>query len=223
MSSDPAYDAVSKARRQSESGNSKGAADTLEEYLRTDPHNTKVRMELARIAVYGLKDKEYGLMQLEAVLDIEPDNLDAISAQITVLSENKRNNKTVKEKLDRLISERPSAEAYNMYARFLKFQMGDFKGAEEMYLKALELEPGKYEYHQNYAVLLLNDLKDWAGAREQLEIMLDMNPGDAKAKKAYDRLLREKFDKDGNVKRKRGLFGRRSGVSVLCTEIIRLL
>jgi tetratricopeptide (TPR) repeat protein len=205
--SDPTFEAISKAKRQSESGNHTGAANTLEEFLRTDPHNTKARLELARIAIYGLKDEEYGLMQLEAILDIDPDNVDALGAQVTVLSKNKKNNKVVKEKLDRLMELDPTAETYNMYARFLKFQMADFKGAEQCYIKALEMEPGKYEYHQNYAVLLLNDLKDYPKAKKELEIMLDMRPGDPKVQKAYDRLMKEKFDKDGNVK-KRGLFRR---------------
>ena len=210
MSSDPTFDAISKAKRQCESGNPTGGANTLEAFLATDPHNVKARMELARIYVYELEDKATGLMQLDVILDLDPDNLDAISAQITVLSADKRNNKVVREKLDKLEAERPCAEVYNMYARFLKFQIGDFKGAQQYYLKAIELDPKEYTYHQNYAVLLLNDLRDWAGAKEQLEIMLDMNPSDAKAKKAYDRLMKQKFDENGNVKKKSRFFGRRS-------------
>jgi len=209
MSSDPAYDAISKAKRQSESGNPQGAVKTLEDYLATDPHNVKARMELARIAVYDLKDKEYGLMQLEAILDLDPDNLDAIAAQITVLSADKRNNKVVKEKLAKLEQEMPCAKVYNMCARFYKFQLGDFKGAERYYLKAIELEPNEYEWHLNYSVLLLNDLRDWVKAKQELEILLEMNPGDPKLKKAYNRLITEKFDADGNVKKK-GLFRRRA-------------
>jgi len=208
MSSDPTYDAISKAKRQSESGNPQGAVKTLEDFLATDPHNVKARMELARIAIYDLKDKEYGLMQLEAILDLDPDNLDAIAAQITVLSADKRNNKVVKEKLEKLEAEMPCAKVYNMCARFYKFQLGDFKGAEQYYLKAIELEPDEYEWHLNYSVLLLNDLRDWVKAKKELEILLEMNPGDPKLKKAYNRLITEKFDANGNVKKK-GLFRRR--------------
>jgi tetratricopeptide (TPR) repeat protein len=203
MSSDPAYDACSKAKRQYDSGNPQGAVDTLENYLKTDPHNCKVRLQLAQHIIYGLKNKDYGMMQLDVILDIDPDYVDALKAQIAVLSEDKKNNKVTDEKFQRLLELDPSADMYNTYARFLRNQMVDFPKAAEYYEKAIALNPNKYEYHQNYSALLLNDLKDYEKAKKELEILMELKPGDAKIKQNYDRLLREKFDKDGNVKKSR--------------------
>lgn len=203
MSSDPAYDACSKAKRQYDSGNPQGAVDTLENYLKTEPHNCKVRLQLAQHIIYGLKNKDYGMMQLDVILDIDPDYVDALKAQIAVLSEDKKNNKVTDEKFQRLLELDPSADMYNTYARFLRNQMVDFPKAAEYYEKAIALNPNKYEYHQNYSALLLNDLKDYEKAKKELEILMELKPGDAKIKQNYDRLLREKFDKDGNVKKSR--------------------
>jgi hypothetical protein len=44
MTSDPEYEATSRAKRQYDSGNPAGAVKTLEDYLKTDPHNCKVRL-----------------------------------------------------------------------------------------------------------------------------------------------------------------------------------
>ncbi len=203
MTADREYEVCSKAKRQYESGNFQGAVDTLEEYLKTDPHNCKVRLQLAQHIIYGLKNKEYGMMQLDVILDLDPDYIDAIKAKVTVLSEDKKNNKTVNELYQKLIELEPSAEMYNYYARFLRNQMVDFPKAAEYYEKAIALAPGRYEYHQNYAALLLNDLKDYQKAKEELEILMEMKPNDWKVKENYDRLMREKFDKNGNVKKPR--------------------
>ncbi len=209
MSSDPAYDAMSKAKRQYDSGNIQGAVDTLEDYLKTDPHNCKARLQLAQHIIYGLKNMEYGMMQLDIVLDLDPNYTDALIAKATVLSQNKRNNKETNELYLRLIEVEPSAEMYNTYARFLRNQMVDFPKAGEYYEKAIALAPNRYEYHQNYVALLLNDLKDYQKAKEELEILMELKPDDWKVKDNYDRLMREKFDKDGNVKRSRLGFLRR--------------
>lgn len=209
MSKDLEYDACSKAKRQYESGNYQGAVNTLEDYLKTDPHNCKVRLQLAQHIIHGLKDMEYGMMQLDVILDIDPGYIDAIKAKATILSEDKKNNKQVDELFQKLIELDPSAEMYNYYARFLRNQMVDFKKAGEYYEKAIELEPNRYEYHQNYVALLLNDLKDYEKAKSELEILMDLKPGDPKAKSNYDRLMREKFDKNGNVKKQRFGFLRR--------------
>ncbi|MBR6204986.1 MAG: tetratricopeptide repeat protein [Candidatus Methanomethylophilaceae archaeon] len=205
MSSDPAFDAISKARRQVNGNNANGAVNTLEEYLATDPHNTKPRMELARIAIYELKDLKYGLMQLDIVMDLEPDNTDAMKAAVTVMSKDKKYNKRTEELFERLLSTEPSADLYNLYAKFLRRQVGDFKKAGEYYEKALALKPDDYDIHQNYAVLLLNDLRDYEKARRELEYLLQIKPNDANLKKNYERLMKQKFDKNGNLKKP--LFG----------------
>ena len=71
------------------------------------------------------------------------------------------------------------------------------------------MNPNKFEYHQNYAALLLNDIKDYQKAKEELEILMELKPGDWKIKDNYNRLLREKFDKNGNVKKSRFSFLKR--------------
>jgi tetratricopeptide (TPR) repeat protein len=209
MSSDPAYEAMSKAKRQYDSGNIHGAVETLEEYLKTDPHNCKARLQLAQHIIYGLKDMQYGMMQLDIVLDLDPDYYDALYAKAAVLSQNKKNNKETNEIFLKLLEVQPSADLYNTYARFLRNQMVDFPKAGEYYEKAIALAPNRYEYHQNYSALLLNDLKDYQKAKEELEILMELKPGDWKVKENYDRLMREKFDKDGNVKKSRFGFLRR--------------
>ncbi len=209
MSKDPEYDACSKAKRQFESGNPQGAVNTLEDYLRTDPHNLKVRLQLAQHIIYGLKDVDYGLMQLDIILDIDPGYTDAILAQVAVTSQYKKYNKQTDEKFQKLMEVNPSADMYNEYGRFLKNQMLDFKKAGEYFEKAIELSPHKFEYHQNYALLLLNDLKDYQKAKEELEILMSMKPEDKKLKMNYDRLMSEKFDKNGNVKKSKLGFLRR--------------
>lgn len=201
--SDPAYEAISKAKRQRDSGNVKGAVDTLENYLRTDPHNVKPRLLLAQYAYYDLKDEDYGNLQIDVILDLEPENIEALKASVTVLQKNKKNNKLTAERFDKLLSVAPSADLFNSYAKFLKMQMLDFVKAGEYYEKAITADPKRYEYHQNYAVLLLNDLKDYAKAKTELEKVMELTPGNLSVKKNYDLLMQKKFDKNGNLKKKK--------------------
>ena len=208
MTSDPAYEAVSKAKRQVEGGNPEGAVNTLEAYLATDPHNTRPRLELARVYMYELEDENAGMFQLDIILDLEPGNVEALKAAVTVLSKHKKHNKETKEKFEKLLEIEQSAEVYNMYARFLRRQITDFKGAGEYYEKAIALDPKNVDYHQNYAVLLLNDLRDYVKAKEELELLMTMKPNDLNIRKNYDRLMKDKFDKNGNLKKRRFGFGR---------------
>jgi len=204
---EPEYEAVSKAKRQAESGNPEGAVKTLEAYLETDPHNIKARMQLAKTLVYDKKDVDAGLLQMEIALDLEPDNVDTMKAMVTVLAKHKKNNKRTVEIYERLFSLSPDADLYNAYAIFLRIQMTDFKKSGEYYEKAIALNPKKPEYHQNYAVLLLNDLKDYRKAKTELEILMKLDPHNESAKKNYDLLMKKKFDSEGNLKR-RPLFRR---------------
>ncbi|MDR2846185.1 MAG: tetratricopeptide repeat protein [Candidatus Methanoplasma sp.] len=200
---DPAYEAMSKAKRQAESGNAKGAVDTLEEYLSTDPHNIKARLQLARTAVYDLKDKEYGLMQINIILDLEPDNTDALKAAVTVLMKDKKNNAVTNGHYEKLLELCPDAQLYNAYAVFLRMQKLDFKKSAEFYEKAIAAAPGNPDYHRNYAVLLLNDIKDYKKAKVELETVLKLEPDNQTVKKNLDLLMKKKFDTNGNLKRKR--------------------
>ncbi|MDO5853130.1 MAG: hypothetical protein Q4Q62_03550 [Thermoplasmata archaeon] len=197
---DPAFEAITRARNQASGGNPRGAVETLEAYLATDPHNTKPRMVLANIAVNDLDDVDYGMMQLEIVLDLEPENVEAMMAEVTVLCGNKKNNARTEALFQRILELEPTAEYFNEYARFLRNQMTDFRKAGEYYEKAIAQDPSNYVYHQNYAVLLLNDLRDYPKAKEELEILMGLKPDDANIRKNYDRLLKEKFDAQGNPK-----------------------
>ena len=204
---DTAFEAITRARNQASSGNPAGAAETLEAYLATDPHNTGPRLVLANIAIKDLDDEKYGLMQLDIILDLEPENVDAMKAKASYLAQDKRNNKETSVLFERILNVAPPADLYNAYARFLRNQMTDFRQAAENYEEAIRLDPRNYIYHQNYSILLLNDLKDYAKAKTELEILMDMKPGDVMIKRNYEKLMREKFDKDGNVKKK-GLLGK---------------
>jgi len=204
--SDPAYEAMSKAKRQVESANAKGAITTLESYLEKDPHNTKPRLLLAKIAYFDMDDKKYGDMQMEIILDLEPNNLEALKASTTILSKDKKDRDKANELYLRIIEIEPSAEIYNEYARFLRNQFIDFMKSAEYYEKAINMAPDRYEYHQNYAVLLLMDLKDFEKAKKELEEVMRLDPGNKSAKDNYDVLMKKKFDKNGNLKK--GLLSR---------------
>ncbi|MCL2317616.1 MAG: tetratricopeptide repeat protein [Methanomassiliicoccaceae archaeon] len=199
---EPEYDAVSKAKRQAESGNPDGAVKTLESYLEKDPANTTARIQLARTLVYDKKDMEGGIAQMEMVLKQEPDNIDAMKALVTVQIKHKRYNKRTAEIYEKLIEVCPEAVVFNAYAIFLRLQKADFKRSAEYYEKAIALDPKKPEYHQNYSVLLLNDLRDYEKAKRELEILLKLDPENEKARKNYDLLMKKKFDSNGNVKKK---------------------
>lgn len=201
MSSDPGYDVICKAKNQAGSGNPEGAISTLENYLVTDPHNTKVRLQLANVIFYNTDNVDYGKLQLDAILDLEPDNIDAMKAFVTVMQKYKKYNDETEAMFERLIDISPSADLYGMYASFLRKQIVDFEKSATYYRKAIGMAPDRYEFHQNYAVLLLNDLRDYQTAKSELEILMDMKPGDMNIRKNYDKLMKKKFDKDGNLKK----------------------
>ena len=203
---DAEYEAISKAKRQRDSGNPKGALDTLEAYLLGDPYNAKVRMLVSQIA-FSCKMDEYGLLQLDAIIDFDPDNIEARKALVTVLKKNKRNNKETEELFEYLVEHCPDDDALmNSYAIFCKMQLTDFKMAAEMYERAIAIDPGKSEYHLNCSILLVNDLKDYQKGREELERAVELDPYNLRAKDALERLIRKKF-KDGRPKK--GLFSKR--------------
>ena len=203
---DAEYEAISKAKRQRDSGNPKGALDTLEAYLLGDPYNAKVRMLVSQIA-FSCKMDEYGLLQLDAIIDFDPDNIEARKALVTVLKKNKRNNKETEELFEYLVEHCPDDDALmNSYAIFCKMQLTDFKRAAEMYERAIAIDPDKSEYHLNYSILLVNDLKDYQKGREELERAVELDPYNLRAKDALERLIRKKF-KDGRPKK--SLFSKR--------------
>ena len=196
------YEAISKAKRQAESGNPEGATETLKDLLEKEPHNTKARMQLARTLIYDLDKVDEGILQLENVLNFEPENTDAMKAMVTVLARHKKNNKRTIEIYEKLLTISPDAELFNAYAIFLRIQKTDFKRSAEYYEKAIALKPREPVYRRNYAVLLLNDLKDYEKAKNELETLMRLDPGDISAKRNYDLLMEKKFDSEGKLKKK---------------------
>lgn len=208
---DKAFEAMSKARRQRDSGNVKGAVATLESYLETDPHNTKPRLLLAEILVFGSDSRSYGIMQLDIILDLEPDNHEARRALVTVLKDKKKNNRESDSHYRYLVEQCPKdAELMNSYAIFCKLQLVDFERAEEFYLKAIALDPGNPGYRLNYAYLLSGDMDRSLDAKLQLETALSYNPSDVTVSRALIQLMERRFNADGTPKKKRrGFFRRR--------------
>ena len=197
---DPEYEAVTKAKNQRDSGNPKGALDTLEEYLLNDPYNAKVRMLVSQIA-FSCGMDSYGLIQLDAIIDFDPENIEARKALVTILKKNRKNNKETEGLYEYLIEHCPNdGDVFNSYAIFCKMQLTDFKRAAELYERAIEIEPKSSEYHLNYAILLVNDLKDYEKGKEELEKAVELDPYNLRAKDALDRLVRKKF-RDGRPKK----------------------
>ena len=206
--SDPVFETVSKAKRQEESGNPKAAAETLEKFLSENPLCIPPRMELARLYIYRLGDREFGITQLDVILDMDPDNIDALKAATTVMMSDKKYRFRVDEDYTRLVGlvaarkdPKEFAQVCAAYAVFLRRQMVDFPKSGEYYEKAIAAVPDAYEYHQDYAVLLLNDLKDYPKAKTELEEVLRLKPNSISARKNYDLLMKTKYDKDGNLKK----------------------
>jgi cytochrome c-type biogenesis protein CcmH/NrfG len=202
---DAEYEAMSKAKRQRDSGNIDGALETLEDYLATDPHNTKPRLLLAQIAT-NAKRRDYGLMQLNIILDLEPNNTDARKALVTVLKQKKGDTKEADRNFRMLIEQCPDdAELMNSYAIFCKLQLTDFKRCEEFYKKAIELRPYNPEYHLNYAILLVTDMKNYTDGKAELEKAIELDPTNFRAKDALERLNKKKFN---NGVEKKGLLSK---------------
>ena len=204
---DPRYEAINKAKNQSKGGNPEGAKCTLQEFLADNPDDTKVMLALADVAYHELDDKKLGNAMIDRILEIDPDNVDALKASVTILSVNKKDRVLANSRYVDLVSLCPSAEVCHEYARFLRMQMGDFAKSGEYYEMAVQKAPDKWQYHQNYAVLLLQDLKDYAKARRELEATLRLDPNNYAAQKNYDMLVAN-YDEEGN-RRRRGLFSRR--------------
>ena len=203
---DPAYEAMSKAKRQVDGGNPMGAEKTLEEFLLKEPYNTKPRLYLAQILVNNLNDKNTAIMQLEIILDLEPENMDALKAMVLLLRVDKKKRREADETYRKLTTYFPDdVDLMSSYAIFLKNQMLDYKGAAELYEKALARDPRRSDIHYNYAILLVKEMKDYVAAREHLEEAIRLDPGNHNAQKGLDILMKKKF-KDG--KPKKGMFGK---------------
>lgn len=203
MTGDPAYEAMKKAKNQNSSGNFNGAFDTLEAYLLKDKYNIPVRMLLSQIAFENGRT-QYGMLQLDVIIDIDPENIEARKALVTILKKNKKDSKEANELFEYIIEHCPDDHAtMNSYAIFCRMQLTDFKKAAELYEKAIALDPNNADYHLNYSILLVNDLKDYVKGREELEKGIALDPTNQRAKDAHARLLKKKFKDDTP---KKGLF-----------------
>ncbi len=189
-------DAIKKAMNQSASNNNSGAIDTQEAYLEKDPHNNKVRMVLANIAFKNMMIN-YAIMQLNIIIDIEPDHIEARKALLTIYKGDKKTIKEAQAQFDYLLERFPEdADLLNSYGIFCRMQLLNNKKAEESYLKAIELDPDVSSYHMNYAILLVNDLKRYDEGRAQLEKAIELDPNNDRAKDALRKLMEKKYPKE---------------------------
>lgn len=189
-------DVVTKAKNQNESGNINGAIKTLDDYLRANPYSTRPRLLLAQY--YELSRKhELAMFHLEIIIDLEPENLDARKAYVTILKQKSMYTKEAKEQFDYLVEHDPNnADLINSYAIFAKLQLTDNAKCEELYRRAIELSPNNADYHLNYAILLVSELKRYEDGRAELEKAIALDPSNKRAVDAYERLIKKKFNGD---------------------------
>ena len=199
---EPGYEARKKAENQRSSGNIQGAIDTLEAYLYTDPHNCRVRMDLARLYVIEKNDKDFGMVQLDAILDIDPNYDDARKALVSILKNNKKYNDETKQHFDILLPKYPKDHALiHAYGTFCREQLLDFQTARESFERCVELEPNNVIYRLSLASVLINDLRMYDSGREQLLIADRLQPGNKKTLDALKRLQKKKFQGDKGPKK----------------------
>lgn len=204
---DEAFKARQRAENQRSSGNIAGAITTLEDYLINDPHNNRVRMDLARIYIYDAKKVDFGLAQLDAILDIDPDYDDARKALVTILKRNKRYNDETEMHFKILLEKYPDdPDLLHSYGIFCREQLLDFTQARQVFERCISLRPNDESYRLSYASLLANDFREYSTAREQLTKALDINPSNMKTQKALQRLQKRKYRRDKG--RRGGLIGR---------------
>lgn len=204
---DEAFKARQKAENQRSSGNIDGAIKTLEDYLINDPHNNRVRMDLAKLYIYDAKKVDFGLMQLDAILDLDPDFDDARKALVTILKRNKRYNDETDMHFKILLEKYPKdADLIHSYGIFCREQLLNFTMAKEMFAKCVAMKPNDESYRLSYASLLVNDLREYNEARNQLSKALKINPSNTKTQKALERLQKRKYRNDKG--RRGGIIGR---------------
>ena len=204
---DEGFKARQKAENQRSSGNIDGALRTLEDYLITDPHNNRVRMDLARIYIYDAKKVDFGLLQLDAILDIDPDYDDARKALVTILKKNKRYNDETEMHFKILLEKYPDdPDLLHSWGIFCREQLLDFTQAKQVFARCVELRPRDESYRLSYASCLANDFREYSGTRVQLQAALDINPSNMKTQAALKRLEKRKYRKDKG--RRGGLIGR---------------
>ena len=199
---EPGYEARRKAENQRASGNIDGAIETLEAYLYTDPHNCRVRMDLARLYIIEKDNKDFGMVQLDAILDIDPEYDDARKALVSVLKNNKRYNKETCEHFDILLPKYPNDLALlHTYGTFCREQLLDFDKAREAFETCVEKEPKNVMYRLSLARLLVNDLRMYDTGREHLMVANQLQPGNKKTQDALKRLQKKKFQGDKGPKK----------------------
>lgn len=199
---EPGYEARKKAENQRASHNIDGAIETLEAYLYTDPHNCKVRMDLARLYIIEKDNKDFGLVQLDAILDIDPDYDDARKALVSVLKNNKKYNDETKKHFDILLPKYPDDMALlHTYGTFCREQLLDFEVARKAFETCVDREPRNVIYRLSLASVLINDLRMYDTGREHLLVANELQPGNKKTADALKRLQKKKFQGDKGPKK----------------------
>lgn len=199
---EPGYEARRKAENQRASGNIDGAIETLEAYLYTDPHNCRARMDLARLYIIEKDNKDFGLVQLDAILDIDPDYDDARKALVSVLKNNKKYNKETAEHFDILLPKYPDDLALlHTYGTFCREQLLDFEKARECFETCVKREPNNVMFRLSLASVLVNDLRMYDTGREHLLVADKLQPNNKKTKDALRRLQKKKFQGDKGPKK----------------------
>ena len=194
---EPGYEARKKAENQRASGNIQGAIDTLEAYLFTDPHNCRIRMDLAKLYIVEKNDKDFGLVQLDAILDIDPDYDDARKALVSVLKNKKKYNEETKKHFEILLPKYPTDLALlHTYGTFCREQLLEFEKAREYFEICVKRDPDNVMFRLSLASVLINDLRMYDTGREHLMVANRLEPGNKKTQAALRRLQKKKFQGD---------------------------
>lgn len=199
---DLGYEARKKAENQRSSGNIDGAITTLEDYLLTNPRDKPARLLLSNILIYDKRNTDLGLIQLDAILETDPDYDEARKALITILKRSKKFNDETSMHFEILVNKYPDdPDLLHSFGIFCREQLLDFTRALEVFKRCVELRPNNEAYRLSYASLLINDFRMYLDGKEQLEYALELNPNNQKTIKALQRLQKRKYQANKGPRR----------------------
>ena len=155
------------------------AAAAYEKALTVQPPSGQSQIELARLLAHRA-DPTHAFEALTLALKLEPDNLQAGLAQVTLLDEQGQTDRS-REQLADLLDKHPQASllqhALGMW--LLRHQQHEY--AILAFTKAVELEPDNAAYRYDLAVAL-HDLDQLEAAQRQLEDILQRQPANRRAR-----------------------------------------
>lgn len=155
------------------------AAAAYEKALTVQPPSGQSQIELARLLVHRA-DPTHAFEALALAIKLEPDNLQARLAQVTLLDEQGQTDRS-REQLADLLDKHPQASllqhALGMW--LLRHQQHEY--AILAFTKAVELEPDNTAYRYDLAVAL-HDLDQLEAAQRQLEDILQRQPANRRAR-----------------------------------------